>query len=58
MDRTAALWAMVLFLTASLVFIGGRRLSEDLGVGVTALVQLGTLGLIVGVVVLVVRRMR
>lgn len=58
MDRTAVLWTMVLFFAASLAFIGLRRLTEDAGAGVTAAVQVGALLVILGVVLVVVRRLR
>jgi uncharacterized membrane protein HdeD (DUF308 family) len=57
-DRTSALWTMVLFFAATLVFFGLRRLTEDQSAAVTAAAQLGALALLVGVIVLVVRRMR
>jgi hypothetical protein len=57
-DRTAALWTMVLFFLASLAFIGLRRLTEDQSAAVTAGAQVGALLLILGVVLVVVRRLR
>jgi len=58
MDRTSALWTMVLFFAATLVFFGLRRLTEDQGAAVTAVIQVSAFALIVGVILLVVRRMR
>jgi uncharacterized membrane protein YhaH (DUF805 family) len=58
MGRSTALWAMVLFFAASLVFVGLRRLTEDQGAGVTVGAQLGALVAIVLAVTVVVRRMR
>ena len=58
MNRTAALWVIVVFFGASVVFGGLRRLTEDESTGVVVAVQLGALALIVGAVVLVVRRLR
>jgi hypothetical protein len=49
---------MVLFFLATLVFFGLRRLTEDQSAAVTAVAQIGALALIVGVILLVVRRMR
>ena len=57
-NTTSALWVLVLFFGASIVFAGLRRLTEDEGTAVTLAVQLGALALIVAVVVLVVRRLR
>jgi hypothetical protein len=49
---------MVLFFAASLVFFGLRRLTEDQSAAVTAVIQVSAFALIVGVIMLVVRRMR
>ena len=49
---------MVLFFLATLVFFGLRQLTEDQSAAVTAAAQLGALALIVGAILLVVRRMR
>ena len=58
MTRTGALWVLVLFFGASVVFGGLRRLTEDEPTGVVIGAQLGALALIVGALVLVVRRLR
>jgi uncharacterized membrane protein HdeD (DUF308 family) len=57
-NRSAALWVLVVFFGASVVFNGLRRLTEDEPAGVVIGVQLGALALVVGVVMLVVRRRR
>ncbi|MEX2194003.1 MAG: hypothetical protein WD844_01840 [Thermoleophilaceae bacterium] len=56
MDRNTVLWLLVLFFGASVVFAGLRNLTEDEGIAVTLGVQVAALALIVGAVVLVVRR--
>ena len=58
MNTNAVLWVLVVFFGASVVFGGLRRLTEDEPTGVVVAVQVGALVLIVGAVVLVVRRMR
>jgi uncharacterized membrane protein HdeD (DUF308 family) len=58
LNTNAVLWVLVVFFGASVVFGGLRRLTEDESTGVVVAVQLGALALIVGVVVLVVRRLR
>ena len=58
MDRTNALWTMVLFLVASLVFIGLRQLTDGQSAAVAAATQIGALVVIVGLILLVVRRLR
>jgi uncharacterized membrane protein YhaH (DUF805 family) len=57
-NRTSALWVLVLFFGASVAFGGLRRLTEDESTAVVVGVQLGALALIVGAVVLAVRRLR
>lgn len=57
-NTTSALWVLVLFFGASIVFAGLRRLTEGEGTAVTIAVQLGALALIVAVIVVVVRRVR
>ena len=49
-------WALALFFGCSIVFATIRKLTEDSGRGVTLLVQLAALALIIGAVVLFVRR--
>ena len=58
MNRNAALWVLVVFFGGSVVFGGLRRLTEDEPVGVVIAVQVGALALIVGGIVLFVRRLR
>ena len=57
-NTTSALWVLVLFFGASIVFAGLRRLTEDESTAVTLAVQLGALAVIVGAIVVVVRRRR
>lgn len=56
MDRNTVLWVLVLFFGASVAFGGLRQLTEDEGTAVTLGVQLAALALIVGAILLVVRR--
>ena len=49
---------MVLFFVATLVFFGLHRLTEGEGAAVTAGAQFAALAVIVGMALLVVRRMR
>ena len=58
MNQSAVLWVLVVFFGGSVVFAGLRRLTEDESTGVVAAVQLGALALVIGVLVLVVRRLR
>jgi hypothetical protein len=58
MNRNTALWTLVLFFGASIVFGALRRLTEDESTGVVIAVQVGALALIVGAVVIVFRRLR
>ena len=58
MNRTAALWVLVVFFGTSVAFAGLRRLTEGEPTGVIVGVQLGALVLIVAAIVLVVRRLR
>jgi uncharacterized membrane protein YphA (DoxX/SURF4 family) len=57
-NTTSALWVLVLFFGASIVFAGLRRLTEDEGTAVTLAVQAGALAVIVAAIVVVVRRRR
>jgi hypothetical protein len=50
-------WTLVLFFGGSLLFAAIRRLTEDQGAGVTFAVQFGALILVIGALVLVVRRL-
>jgi len=59
MDRnTTVLWTIVAFLGGSVLFGGLRRATEDSSTLVTVLVQVGALAVVIGVVVLVMRRFR
>jgi hypothetical protein len=57
MRNSAVLWTIVLFLGGGLLFGALRRATEDSGTAVTVLVQFGALAVVIGVVVLVVRRL-
>jgi hypothetical protein len=56
--NTTLLWTLVAFFGASLLFRFLRRATDDSSTAVTVLVQVGALALIIGVVVLVARRLR
>jgi hypothetical protein len=56
--NSTVLWAVVAFLAGSVLFGSLRRATEDSSTLVTVLVQVGALALLIGVVVLVVRRLR
>ena len=56
MNATSVAWAIALFFGCSIAFAALRRLTQHQGTAVTALVQIGALALIIGAVVLVVRR--
>ena len=56
--NTMLLWTLVAFLAGSIVFGALRRATEDSSTGVTVLVQVAALALVIGVVVLIVRRLR
>ena len=56
-NQSAVLWVLVLFFGGSVVFGGLRRLTEDSSTGVVVAVQLGALALVIGVLVVVVRRL-
>ena len=58
MNQTTVLWVLVVFFGGSVLFGGLRRLTEDSSAGVVVAVQLGALALVIGLVVLVVRRLR
>ena len=57
-DRTYLLWTLVLFFGASILFGSLRRATEDSSTGVTVAVQVGALALVIGGIVIVVRRLR
>jgi len=58
LNQTAVLWVLVVFFGGSVLFGGLRRLTEDSSTGVVVAVQLGALALVIGLVVVVVRRLR
>jgi hypothetical protein len=58
LNQSAVLWVLVVFFGGSVLFAGLRRLTEDESTGVVVAVQLGALALVIGLVVLVVRRLR
>ena len=58
MDRNALLWALVVFFGASIVFSTIRNATEDEGVAVTLGLELVAGALLVGAIVLIVRRRR
>ena len=55
--NTTVLWTVVAFLAGSVLFGSLRRATEDSSTLVTVLVQVGALAVVIGVVVLVVRRL-
>jgi uncharacterized membrane protein HdeD (DUF308 family) len=57
-DRDAVLWVLVVFFGGTVLFGGLRRLTEDSSTGVTIAVQVGALAIVVGALVLFVRRRR
>ena len=56
-SNTTVLWTIVAFLAGSLLFGSLRRATEDSSTLVTVAVQVGALALVIGVVVLIVRRL-
>ena len=52
------LWTLVVFVAGSLLFGTLRRATEDSSPTVTVLVQVGALAVVVGLLVLVTRRLR
>ncbi|MEA2406451.1 MAG: hypothetical protein QOE69_570 [Thermoleophilaceae bacterium] len=58
MDRNTALWALVAFFGASIMFAAIRDATKDEAAGLQLAVQLGAGLLLVGVIVLIVRRRR
>jgi lipopolysaccharide export LptBFGC system permease protein LptF len=57
-DRNTVLWALVLFFGASVLFGSLRRATENSPAAVTVAVQLTALALVIGGVVLFMRRRR
>ena len=58
MNHNAVLWVLVVFFGGSVLFGALRRLTEDSPTGVVVAVQLGALAIVIGMVVIVVRRLR
>ena len=58
MRNTTLLWTLVVFLGGSVLFGSLRRATEDSSTGVTVLVQVAALALVIGVIVLIARRLR
>ena len=56
MQRQTLLWTLVVFFGASIVFRAIRRATEDEPVGVSLVLALAALGLMIGAIMLVVRR--
>ena len=54
--NTTVVWSLVLFFGGLLLFGALRDATEDSGMAVSLLVQVGALAVVIGVVVLVVRR--
>jgi hypothetical protein len=55
-DRNSLLWTLVVFFGASILFSTIRRATEDESTGVQLLAQLGAAALVVGAIVVVVKR--
>ena len=56
--NSTVLWTLVAFFAGTLLFGGLRRATEDSSTAVTVLVQVAALALVIGIVLLVVRRFR
>ena len=56
MDRTALLWTLVVLFGASIIFAMIRNATADEGIGVTLGVQALAGLILIGVIVLIVRR--
>ena len=56
--NSMVLWTLVAFFAGTLLFGGLRRATEDSSTAVTVLVQVGALALVIGIVLLIVRRFR
>jgi len=57
-DRNTLLWTLVIFFGASILFSTIRSATEDESTGVQLLAQLGAAVLVVGAIVVIVRRRR
>lgn len=58
MDRSALLWTLVVFFGASIVFSTIRNATEDESVAVTLGLELLAGAVVIGAIVLIVRRRR
>ncbi|HEX5896662.1 MAG TPA: hypothetical protein VFY47_10075 [Thermoleophilaceae bacterium] len=58
MDRDTVLWTLVLFFGASIMFAAIRSATEDEGTGLSLALQLAAGLVLVGAIVLFVRRKR
>jgi membrane protein DedA with SNARE-associated domain len=56
--NSTLLWTLVAFVAGSVVFGSLRRATEDSSTLVTVLVQVSALALIIGVIVIIARRVR
>ena len=52
------LWTLVVFIAGSLVFGALRRATEDSSTAVTVLVQFAALAVVIGLLVVITRRLR
>jgi hypothetical protein len=57
-DRDTVLWTLVVFFGASILFAAIRNATEDEGVGVSLVIQLAAGLLLVGAIIVYVRRRR
>ena len=58
MDRQTALWTLVVFFGATMVFRALRRATEDEPMGVSLLLAVAALVVMIGAIAYVVRRRR
>jgi hypothetical protein len=58
MDRNTALWALVVFFGATIMFAAIRNATRDEGAGLQLLAQVAAGALVVGAIVLFLRRRR
>jgi hypothetical protein len=58
MDRNTLLWTLVVFFGASIMFAAIRNATRDEGAGVQLLAQVGAGAIVVGAIVLFLRRRR
>jgi LPXTG-motif cell wall-anchored protein len=57
-DRDTVLWTLVVFFGASILFAAVRDATSDEGTGIALLAQLGAGALLVGAIVVFLRRRR